>query len=505
MYKLNNKNGSSLVVTIILVFIASFSSIAMINYFYNMRHFTERTIAMERAYITAESGLYQAINYLEYPENINKMQNKVIDNFTINDGKDWEPLLENGLFFIDYLVDLNINAINMNNAEVIELKIIDSRKTPISGFPISSDEAEYSIWSTARARVGTTDKVINKTAVMDISFIEKSSLSIPAGIVIAGKNSSITGNFNINWGEVWSMGNIKLNKNFKNSDKWTIYRSARGNILDNNGREIADDTIWDISSVINSLDYIKLDEEGNQRGILYQYEDYLNPDKDSKILSEKINNVVNNFIGENYFFWRNIAISRGTYFLLGKGKNSQVKNSRGNLLYYNDRTNTISTYNKEGYSIMNAEKAMLYYRSLSNAYIAFFDYDNVGIPPEKNEDFNFDFEELQFSGQIDSPSKGLLYFCSDIKITGISAKTSGYIESPDGEQVNVNSFFHDGIIFVYGDYDGMANPSIYGSLIINGSLKGSGTPNIYYNNKLKDKDPYNLTNSFVRIISTFIR
>jgi len=135
------------------------------------------------------------------------------------------------------------------------------------------------------------------------------------------------------------------------------------------------------------------------------------------------------------------------------------------------------------------DAAMEYYRSLPDVYVAFFDTLD-GLPPKADKS---NWLSLKFNGSISACTKGLLYFCGNMNITGLPAPSIP-IKNPDEVDGNLPAsttqrVFHNGIVFTWGDFTSTGNSVIYGSAIVNGKYDCGGTPNLYYNKALANGEP----------------
>ena len=507
------ERGSALVIGLIFVFVASVSIIALTRYVYETHKINERNIAREKAVLTAEAGLHLLLHYYHHPEDLayvedpDNNQSKIQEFFTqvgeinLSDGGssardvvwDTPAVGETLMTFINE--NLNQDLLTFNPSRDLELRVTASRPGAAAG-------TVFSFWSTAKSEM-PSGEIVRRTSVMDIAFDITPRMISPAGI-ISGTTVGSSGQFNLAWGEAWGKLNIKLklNKQAANpdpnwrakgdgnqsADQWTKYISAEGYLVDANGTIILNN-----SSIYDIAVYCVSSQSGKDyTNKLYQFSNHIIPSGDPTY-SQKIDGAIGQFstLGDpttGYEFWKQAAIRRDTYFRVSSS--GAVYDSQGRQLYIDaGKLNT----NNVG-SALTADNAIQYYRTLTDAYVFFIDTKD-GNPPATD---GSNWANIDYSGSITQCSKGLIYVAGDLSLRGSGSPPGIKIENPTeitgGSARGAGAFtanvYHDGIIFTYGNYIYQGNPILYGSVIAKGYFDCGGTPNVYYNARLKTGEPY---------------
>jgi hypothetical protein len=84
--------------------------------------------------------------------------------------------------------------------------------------------------------------------------------------------------------------------------------------------------------------------------------------------------------------------------------------------------------------------------------------------------------------------KGFYWIGASLDVSGMGQPSALPCEKPDTTFQDINIFM-DGIIAVQGTYTGTGNEQIYGSLYVDRGFLGTGTPDVFYNYRLKDGFP----------------
>lgn len=524
-YKKSNYGGV-IILALAFVMITAVSMFYLFSYVHSINRINEYNIAREKAAMAAEAGVLRLIHYFN-PSNWNDLAGAPDGDPDGNAAKIeafWDAFknlptsdTDKGLAARDLVWgnpapdetlmtivdgDFNDNLIVFGPSRVVELKV----KAPRTDAPAGTVMTFY---SRAGCRLKNGDMVY-RTAIMDVNFAQGVRITVPGGIV-SGGTVGANGHFNLHWGEAWAKGEIqlKLNRKYTNknqppwnwrpqsdnnqvgadTDQWVKFITANGFIKDDNGDIIVDDS--NISNV-GALS-TNLEKYGN---ILYQFMDRLTPPGE-QTLSQKIDAVIEQYAKLNdpskgYLYWKQTAIQRDTYFRVAA--DGKVYDAYGN------------------YRFASATAAMDYYRSLPNVYVAFFDTKD-GNPPNAYppSDNRSNWADITFTGSLANCSKGLLYVAGNLKIGGSGRPPAIKILNPTEIENNVPresasttaEVFHDGVIFTYGDFEYQGNPIIYGAVVTRGKYDCGGTPNVYYNARLKTGEPQTLSTP-VRIVSILL-
>jgi len=510
----SKKRGSTLFMVIILVGIAAVAMVGLMSYVYGLHRINERALALERAEQTAEAGLHQILQYFynsnDVPSGLSSYKT-LIDNF-LNNGMNPAAISASGMTFINASTGLNANLISLNNAKVTLLQVTAPRSGAVTGTVLSFK-------SVAVADTIHGEKV-QRTAEMDVKWNAATRLGLPAAI-ISGAGTGNNGQFNLNWGQAWSIGPINLKGNNHNyngadpygwsitsdnnqvTDSWTKYMSAAGPIRDNKGTAFKDvSTLYDLGAHQDGGTGTKYP------GQLYQYED-TDPAflaQYGQTLTQKVNTILDAFdvsgsSTSGYTYWKNVAIAKGTYFR--PAADGSVYNGVGQKLYING-----GALNTTGAgSALSVGSAMDYYRGLTNPTIVFFDTKN-GVDPNLTPSTNW--ANISFTGSIPSKSQGLFYVAGNLSLGGSPGQTQTISSPPPtapattpAQETETLGVFHNGVVFVHGNYSSSGNPIIYGSVVTRGIYDCGGTPNVYYNYAAAAGDPQPMSTR-AQVLATLI-
>jgi len=517
-----SSRGSALLLSLILVLLASVSAVALALYVNATHRNNQRVIALEKASAAAEGGLHQTLHYFNKSGDIPSAQSSyatLIDSYFAN-GLDPAPIRSANMTFIDAASGVNADLIDYGKSRVTNLKVLSPRTGAATGTVFT-----FSSTATADTGLGST---VQRTALMDVAFDPSPRLVLPAA-VIAGGSVSSNGHFNVHWGEAWAKNNAYLDLNRGNSktapvdqhykiqadnnqskasnDNWVVYRTA-GYMMDSGGTKLVNNAaVNDVVVKPDGVNYWCTDNSRdgyirNGHGILYQMEDVAHP---ADPLSAKIDATIDAFAATGnpntgYEYWKQSAIRRDTYFRADAS--GAVLNGSGQRLYIsNNVLNTAGTG-----SALTLSSAMDYYRWVcenqsADAYVVFFDTKD-GNPPV-TDGTKSNWNNISFTGSISNRSKGVFYVNGDLDIGGSGQPPSVTVKKPDDSTASLN-VFHDGVVFTFGNYSYQGNPNIYGAIVCKGNYNGGGTPSIYYNIRLAIGDPQPLSTR-ARILGILIQ
>ena len=491
---LRSNEGSVLAFAMVVVVITGMIAASLFAYTSSIHKLNERSIASEKAANTAEAGLYRLIHYFNHPNDIPSNCASIKANILAFSSSNDPSVVTgvNGVTLVNKASSLNTNLIQFKEATdaqpvsyVTLLQILPKQTAATSTVAASPALTQFRFKCVAQART-TTNDIVTRTALLDCNYNPAPKLSAVAAL-ISGSTVSANGHLNIHWGDAWAKQDFQLKLNSKinkdgtwsasgdntinrstTGENWVTYQSAQGYIRDNKSTIIMNDAAkWKVgeygdASIISAY-----------ANALFQKVDSHTP-AGQKTLSQKIDEQLAQFTTLNdnqkgYNFWKNAAIQRDTYFKV---------NADGSI---SDETGAKT--------FASVDAAMEYYRSLPDVYVAFFDTLD-GLPPKADKS---NWLSLKFNGSISACTKGLLYFCGNMNITGLPAPNIA-IKNPDEVDGNLPAsttqrVFHNGIVFTWGDFTSTGNSVIYGSAIVNGKYDCGGTPNLYYNKALANGEP----------------
>lgn len=491
------QRGSTMMISLALVFIAAISLTSLMSFVMATHRVNERAIALEKALACAEGGLYRLLHAFDQPGNLPSAaasEAAAITAFFAN-GQDPAAIQSSGLTFIDEENNVARVSVALGNAHVKRLAVGAPRSGAAAG-------SVFTFESVAEC-ADSGGRIVERTALMDVAFDQAPRVIVPAGI-IAGASVSGNGQFNLNWGEAWAKGPIKLLVNRRNNpagrfwqytagnnqvagddDNWVAYRTAEY-IRDSAGTILSFDSANPVHAVGDTCQNATNEYVRNGTSILWQLEDQFTP-SGQQTLTQKVDAVLNKFGALNtsstgYEYWKEAAIRRDTYFRIDA--NGAVYNANGQRLYFDNSGNLTTA----GGSAATATSVMEYYRGLDNAYVCFFDTQD-GNPPAAN---GSNWANINFQGSISNQSKGVLYVAGNFSVGGSGTPPLMTVTKPDNTTTNLN-VYHDGVVFTYGNYSSQGNAVVYGAVISQGTYNCGGTPNVYYNVRLTTGEPQPLS------------
>jgi hypothetical protein len=81
--------------------------------------------------------------------------------------------------------------------------------------------------------------------------------------------------------------------------------------------------------------------------------------------------------------------------------------------------------------------------------------------------------------------KGLLYLAANLDTAGMGNPPSIIGYDPDGAARTIKKVFINGLCYSAGNWESTGNPVIYGSMVMQHEVTGRGTPEVWYNSRLK--------------------
>ncbi len=501
-----SSRGSTLVVSLVLVFVAVTTVAAVTSHTISVHKLNDRTIAREKATMVAEAGLHRLKTYLAQPSRIPDNMGRVKTMLTAYKAMEEEYVDEeqgrhsltpayitsSDRVFVSSSRNLNTDLVSRNGASVIDLRIT----APVSGLYAPAG-TEFTLVSTGEYET-QRGELATRTVYMHTALRPETPLTVPAGI-LSGAGVSGNGHFNLHWGEAWSRGPLHLlygykavkdrpdlwdvtggnNQVTRDDDKWVSYMTS-DYIYDSGSTILKND-----ASVQDVFDYYVDAPDPAFDDMLYQQDPMIDGTLLSTLIDEtlaKFNTINDPLTG--YEYWKNTAIARDTYY--------QVRED--------------GVYSASGVKIYDsASDAMEAYRARDDVYVAFFDTTDGNPPVTDGSESNW--SDVRFTGAIDTCSRGLLYVAGDMYLGGSGTPPAITVEDPDDvangvEGTTTLNVFHDGVIWTAGDYTYQGNGVCYGAVLCEGDYDAGGDPAVYYNAALKDGDPQELSDE-VQVLATY--
>jgi hypothetical protein len=452
------KRGSLLMVSFILCMIISTGALLMIKTLLDHQRTNQRRRDLNRAYYAAEAGIAQVQHWGTYPEEYDNLNE---DGLFYRDPESaefpnlTETLNDQGEYVIsgDLLATFaSIYNFDVSNINEIVLIPPDPDNDPVPCL--------FKVRSEGNTPSGSTRRIL---AYLEPNPIEPLEIQLYAGLISLSKAGQ-QGNGHVHWGESWSKGSFSMldesqcpelnNTELKYYDPFAVYRTESQILFPSTWKsEIGGEIYEELTrrwpgSVPASGEYAKALEQFIPEGIL-QWPDLLS----------------------RYKEFKDHAKAHGRYY---------STDSAGNIY-------------KDG--IEDADHLVLFETEFSSADRVSAPYDFVfidtidGKPPAEDRSNLATVRCTGTSGGF----KGIFWLGANFYQGGEGDPANYVTEKPvlngDGSvsfvNVTLKKVFHVGVLYMAGTAQFQGNPVIYGSVIAQGGYLSGGTPEIYYDHKLK--------------------
>lgn len=357
--------------------------------------------------------------------------------------------------------------------------------------PNSWNRLEYDL---AVRSVGISTTGISRT---QITFLEVNpiiSITIDAALT-SFVGIALNGNFKVHWGEAWSVaGTTVMAKNqysyvqndplLGGPDTWAAYRTMAA--FSSWGGAWAEDTtapynldrLSSMSTAVTNLQPgLFPDLTGNWKDVFYQHDSTLQfPDFSAY---------------DDYF--KQFAMSRDRYYSTDASGNIYhrgIEDIDGDGTAdpnINDNPNFVPDFHDEfgvGATYVDAVADFVYIDTID------------GLPPAAD---NSNLATISINGNGDG-LKGFFWINANMKIGGTGNPPTLYNAEdptaevavdagnavPDSSQHDLPNVFLNGLMYSSGSVQNVGQPKVYGAWVAQDGFTGGGTPDVYYNWRLKD-------------------
>jgi len=449
------RKGFILPATILLCLLAATGTLWMIHTLADHQRIDRRGRDLSRAYFAAEAGLAQILHWGNFPDEYD------------NGG-------ENGLFYRDQTTGEFPNlaaALAAGEVEIDSDKLeqFDSKY----GYEVSSIESLTLVPASVSdpvsclfkiRSVGLTPSARTRTilAYLRDNPIGSSYIALPAGLISLG-TAGQDGNGVVHWGESWSKQSFDvanksqldhLDSTNSSYDHWAKYRTE-GQLIFN--------STW---------------KSGSGKDI---YQEDTRPLPATAPASGKYANGFEQFIPSGVLDWPDFlslydsfkaqAHAHGRYYSTDASGNVYLDGveDSAHLVDFNDEFGEADRVN-------------------SPYDLVFIDTID-GNPPASD---GSNLATVQNSG-TGIGMKGVFWIGANLTQTGSGNPAALVAEMPDGDTDDTNNpseslpkVYLDGVLYTAGWMDLAGNPVVYGSVVAEKGYASGGTPEIYYNYRLKD-------------------
>lgn len=439
--------------TFLLCAIAALSSIWLLWTVLDHQRANKHKRSMNVAYFAAEAGVAQVIHWGNMPD-------------------DYDNGGTSALFYRDPSTDTFPNltsALNSGNVTIASDKLgsftsadNDAIATVRSIILIPPDAANdpvpclFKVQSTGRSTVDNAERDI--LAYLTTNPIEMAEIKLPAAL-ISMATAGLGGNARIHWGEAWSKNNFTMLSKSQmdyimigdsDYDQWAKYRSES---------QILFGATWKIGvgkDIFNEADPTNTTPGAPPAS--GDYEDALEHYLPSGILDWPD-------MASRYQEFKDQAIAHGRYY---------STDAAGNI--YKDGI-------EDAAHLVDFVTEFEHVDRDASPYDLLF-IDTVNSMPPAADGSNL---ATVVSAGDSTGLKGVFYMCANFVQTGVgSPPTLGSAEKPDLTTESLNKIYLDGVLYSAGTLELGGNAGIYGCAVAEKGFVGGGTPDIYYNHRLRD-------------------
>jgi hypothetical protein len=460
IFKSSRKRGSLLMVSFILCMIVSTGAMLMIKNLLDHQRTNQRRRDLNRAYYAAEAGVAQILHWGNYPEeydNLNKDGLFYRDPESAEFPNLTEALNDQGEYVISGdLLATFASKYNFDVSNINEIVLIppDPDNDPVPClFKVRSEGATPS---------GSTRRIL---AYIQPNPMEPARITLNAGLICLSHARQL-GNGHVHWGESWSKGDFQILQKPQCAD------------LDNTSGE----DIYDPFARYRSESQLLFRSSWKSGVGLDIYEEATRRFPGTEPASGNFSGAFEQFIPEGVLEWpdflsvyqqfKNHALSHGRYYSTDD-KGYIYKDG------IEDRDHRVD-FEKE-FGIDNRE---------TSPYDFVFIDTIDGNPPAAD---GSNLAEIRSAGD-GKGMKGIFWIGGNFRQAGEGEPEDLLVEKPvlnqDGtislEEVTLPLVYLDGVMYIAGRADFRGNPVVFGSLVVEQGYDSRGTPDIYYNYKLKD-------------------
>ena len=439
-----SRRGNILITTFFICMLAALSSTWMFGTLLEHQKQNKRRRDLARAYFAAIAGVAQVQQYGNKPDDYTPNPN-----FFRRDADGNYPYLvlggEKVLSGTALVAFASKYAAPVSHIKSITLIPKDTAADPVPClFKVRSIGQSGGVQRAVMAYLGS-------------SPLATAEIMLPAGLISLG-SAGQSGNGTVHWGESWSKNDFEmLNKSQcghlaqgAQKDPWAVIRTEKKIIYPSTWKVGNGKDIYDPSSNVANYDPGKAPASGTYAGSFaenvppgtLQWPDFLS----------------------KYADFKSMGINYGRYY---------GTDAAGNVY----RDGIKDSAHKVDFNAEFGEAN----RELSPYDFVFIDTIN-GQPPAAD---GSNLATIQNSG-TGIGMKGIFWVGANYKQTGAGNPASLTCEKPDLTTQSIGKVYLDGVFYSAGLIDMGGNPIVYGSVVAQKGYASGGTPEIYYNHKLKD-------------------
>lgn len=500
------QRGGTIVAALIFLAIIGTIVTAMLQFAVSNQRLTRRRIEREYVYYAAEAGVDQVIHYFNFPEDHSDDPGLFAEDastesyWTSPSGQPpysvnvFSQRIPGGLTLIDETTNEDLIVFTnepVNTGERARITALDL-SLPGAGDPAG---AILVVNSTAENPNG-----VSRTVRAVLSAERPLNLQVDAAIISHVEVGS-GGQLNVHWGDGWSRGDLTLpnggvnNVPTVNSDPWA-HLCAVGNVLMPNGKYAnggngSNTPLYGGSPTAPPATSYNPGTPPNGAANNY-YQPWITSDPSHANILQHMDPGMITWPELDYNQWKQIALHRGTYF---------STDASGNLYYGTEETAANRISATDFYAIIDQTSDLSVdpntpgRQTLPEPQVIFIDTVD-GNPPNNaaNPAASTNLCNVQLSGGGGIYTRGIFYIGGNFRVSGWNAAPASWIQDPGmldndpsttGSQILAN-VRHTGVIYTVGQYQQQGGQLTYGSIIARGGFGSGGTPDVYYDYRLKD-------------------
>lgn len=327
---------------------------------------------------------------------------------------------------------------------------------PSAADPVVSD---FKIFST-----GVTVQGVRREVLAYATLSPVMAIKIPAAL-ISYKNLAVNGNAKIHWGEAWAKGNISMESQnqygYLSTDPAAIWRTE--GLINSWGGG------WRVGGANPDINPAMMFP--NTMGVKNPWRmsaDQTNGHFYQGVPTGSFPN--GGWPQFEYTTFKQLALEHGRYY---------STDAAGNIYRNGVETasNRIDFMTEFGHTDPNSVPYDLIFIDTVNGS------PTVDAPPAAD---GSNLATIDPGPSGDKGLKAILYVGANFNANGTGNPPTISAEDPEGNSASLNQIFLDGVMIAAGWVEMGGNRGIYGSAIAMGGWKGSGTPNVYYDNTLQN-------------------
>lgn len=465
------RGAVTLAVVLTLIMITAFGAMAMMRTLLDQTRISERRRGLWRAFLHADSGIAQIqhwgvmpAQFLPDPDLFEEQRPEGLtapELLALSDQERYPKfatLAADGIVVEEDALDaMNVGPFVSSEgwelgriSRISILPLLDDDPAVLDGI-ISKNAADLNYAYFKIVSLGTTTGGLEREVV---AYLRPSPILIVSspGPMMSHSTAVSFGNAKIHWGEAWSKTDFEVISNsqlqYVLADPLIAWRTEGNFIWDATWKENGSYQANRIYSKTADQPGLFPSGQGDWKTVFYQ-----NVTPDSLPFPD---------FGSKYEEFKALAQANNRYF---------TTDLAGNI-YQNGVV--IDFYEAFTTDVADAPFEM--------AFI-----DTIDQQPPMADGSNLASIDIQGNNTSGFRLKGFFYFCANFEVGGVGTPPSLTVVSPITAQAQtLQKIWLEGLLYASGTAAMDANAGVYGAMVAEGGFVGGGTPDIYFNQGLKD-------------------